>query len=65
MTVRELIQELLLSKCSMDANVIIKKELDYNIWVNSDLIISEIDSDTITLSFDFPIEKFEIKRKKD
>ena len=64
MTVRELIQELLLSKCSMDANVIIKKELDYNIWVNSDLIISEIDSDTITLSFDFPIEKFEIKRKK-
>ena len=63
MTVRELIQELL--KCSMDANVIIKKELDYNIWVNSDLIISEIDSDTITLSFDFPIEKFEIKRKKD
>lgn len=63
MTVRELITKLL--DCPMDANVSIKKELDYNIWVNSDVIVSDVDLDNVVLSFDFPVEKFEIKRKKD
>ena len=63
MTVRELITKLL--DCPMDANVGIKKELDYNIWVNSNVIVSNVDLNNVVLSFDFPVEKFEIKRKKD
>ena len=62
MTVKDLITKLL--DYPMDANILINKELDYNIWVNSEPIISEANTNCITLSFDFPIEKFEIKRKK-
>lgn len=61
MTVKDLITKLL--DYPMDANVIVNKELDYNIWVNSEPIISEANANCITLSFDFPTEKFEIKRK--
>lgn len=61
MTVKDLITKLL--NCPMDANIVINKELDYNIWVNSEPIISEANIDCVTLSFDFPSEKFEIKRK--
>lgn len=61
MTVKDLITKLL--NCPMDANIVINKELDYNIWVNSEPIISEANIDCVTLSFDFPTEKFEIKRK--
>lgn len=60
MTVRELITELL--QYDMNANVIIQKELDYNIWVNSEVKIQKKQNDII-FSFDFPSEKFEIKRK--
>lgn len=61
MKVKDLITKLL--DCPMDANVIVNKELDYNTWVNSEPIISEVNANCITLSFDFPTEKFEIKRK--
>ena len=61
MTVREFITKLL--DCPMDAHMVIKKELDDNIWINSNVIISNIDRETVTLSFDFPSERFEIKRK--
>lgn len=61
MTVKDLITKLL--KYPMNANVIISKELDYNVWVTSEPIISEVDTNCITLTFDFPTEKFEIKRK--
>ena len=61
MTVKDLITKLL--DYPMDANVIVNKELDYNIWVNSEPIISEANTNCIALSFDFPTEKFEIKRK--
>ena len=61
MTVRELINELL--DCDMDAHVMIKKELDWNVWVNSYAeIISK--KDAVVLSFDFPTEQFDIQRKK-
>lgn len=60
MTVRELITELL--QYDMDSNVVIQKELGYNIWVNSKVKIQRERND-IVLSFDFPTEKFEIKRK--
>ena len=63
MTVREFIIKLL--DCPMDAHMVIQKELDYNIWINSDIIISNIDNETVTLSFDFHTAKFdEIKRKR-
>ena len=62
MTVKDLITKLL--DYPMDASVLINKELDYNIWVNSEPMISEANTNCITLSFDFPTEKFEIKRKK-
>ena len=62
MTIKELITKLL--DCPMNAQVVIQKELDDNIWINSDIIISDINNTTTTLSFDFPTEKFEIKRKK-
>lgn len=61
MKVKDLITKLL--DCPMDADIIINKELNYNIWVNSEPIISEVNTNCITLSFDFPTEKFEIKRK--
>lgn len=61
MTVRELITELL--QYDMNANVVIQKELDYNIWVNSEVKIQKERNDVV-LSFDFPIENFEIKRKQ-
>lgn len=60
MTVKELITELL--QYNMNSNVVIQKELDYNIWVNSEVKIQRERNDVI-LSFDFPTEKFEIKRK--
>lgn len=60
MTVRELITELL--QYDMNSNVVVQKELDYNIWVNSEVKIQREQNDVI-LSFDFPTEKFEIKRK--
>lgn len=61
MTVRDLITKLL--DYPMNANVIISKELDYNIWVTSEPIISEADTNCITLTFDFPTAKFEIRRR--
>lgn len=61
MTVREFITKLL--NCPMNAHMVIQKELDDNIWINSNVIISDIDRETVTLSFDFPSERFEIKRK--
>ena len=62
MTVKELINELL--DCNMDTQVFIKKELDFNLWVNSEVKIKSKDYDGIVLTFDFPTEKFDIKRKK-
>lgn len=61
MTVKDFITKLL--DCPMDAHIIVQKELDDNIWINSNVIISDTDRETVTLSFDFPSEKFEIKRK--
>ena len=61
MTVKDLITKLL--DYPMSANIIISKELDYNVWVTSEPIISEADTNCITLTFDFPTEKLEIKRK--
>jgi hypothetical protein len=61
MTVRELITELL--QYDMNANVVIQKELDYNIWVCSEVKIIWKEQNDVVLSFDFPTEKFEIKRK--
>ena len=61
MTVKDFITKLL--DCPMDAYIVVQKELDDNIWINSNVIISDIDRETVTLSFDFPSEKFEIKRK--
>ncbi len=62
MTVKELITQLL--DCPMDAEVIIQKELDFNIWVNSEAKIAEKDYKAVVLSFDFPTDKFNIQRKK-
>ena len=59
MTVRELIKCLL--EYPMNEEVIIKKELDYNIWVRSDVKFQP--GQLPILTFDFPTEKFEIKRK--
>lgn len=64
MTVKEVINTLLNSNCSLDSNIVILKELDYNVWVNADLKIKSIEPDYIICDFDFPTEKFEIKRKK-
>ena len=61
MTVKDFIAKLL--DCHMDAHIVVQKELDDNIWINSNVIISDIDRETVTLSFDFPSENFEIKRK--
>ena len=61
MTVKDFITKLL--DCPMDAYIVVQKELDDNIWINSNIIISDMDRETVTLSFDFPSEKFEIKRK--
>lgn len=61
MTVKDFITKLL--DCPMDAHIVVQKELDDNIWINSNVIISDIDRETVTLSFDFPSENFEIKRK--
>lgn len=61
MKVKDLITKLL--DYPMDADIIVNKELNYNIWINSEPIISETNANCITLSFDFPTEKFEIKRK--
>ena len=61
MKVKELITKLL--ECSMDAEVVIQKELDYNIWVNSNVIISENTREAVVLDFNFPSEKFTITRK--
>ncbi len=63
MTVKDFVNILLDNNCSANATIKIKKELDYNIWVNADLKIESIDRDAIVCTFDFPIEKFEIKRK--
>ena len=60
MTVKELISELL--NYPMDSTVVVKKELAYNIWVNSEIKIKKED-EAVVFSFDFPSEKFEIKRK--
>lgn len=61
MTVKELITSLL--QYDMDANVVIQKELDFNVWINSEVKIQREQNDVV-LSFDFPTEKFEIKRKQ-
>ena len=61
MTVKDFITKLL--DCPMDAYIVVQKELDDNIWINSNIIISDMDRETVTLSFDFPSERFEIKRK--
>ncbi len=61
MTIKDLIIKLL--KYPMNTNIIISKELDYNVWVTSEPIISETDTNCIALTFDFPTEKFEIRRK--
>ena len=61
MTVKDFITKLL--DCPMDAYIVVQKELDDNIWINSNIIISDMDRETVTLSFDFPSENFEIKRK--
>ena len=60
MTVKELISELL--NYPMDSTITIQKELAYNIWVNSEIKIKKEDG-AVIFSFDFPSEKFEIKRK--
>lgn len=60
MTVKELINELL--NYPMDSVIVVQKELAYNIWVNSELKIKN-DNEAVIFSFDFPTEKFEIKRK--
>lgn len=61
MKVKELITKLL--ECPMDAEVVIQKELDYNVWVNSNIIISENNREAVVLDFNFPSEKFTITRK--
>ena len=61
MTVKDFITKLL--DCPMDAYIVVQKELDDNIWINSNIIISDMDRETVTLSFDFPSERSEIKRK--
>ena len=53
MKVKELITKLL--ECPMDAEVVIQKELDYNIWVNSNVIISVVIAVSNTASIIFPV----------
>ena len=63
MTVKNLIKELL--NYNLNSEVYLSKELSYNVWINSDIKISENYCDgSVILSFDFPTEDFEIKRKK-
>ena len=61
MTVKDFITKLL--DCPMDAHIVVQKELDDNIWINSNVIISDIDRETVTLSFDFPSENYKKKKK--
>ena len=62
MTVRDLIKELL--NHNLNSEIYISKELAYNIWINSDIKISEdYWGRDVILTFDFPTEKIEIKRK--
>lgn len=61
MKVKEFITKLL--EYPMDAEVVIQKELDYNVWVNSNVIISENNHEAVVLDFNFPSEKFIITRK--
>lgn len=61
MTVKELITALL--DCPMDAKVIIQKELNFNLWVNSDVSIASADRDVVALDFNFPTDELEVRRK--
>ena len=61
MKVKDFITKLL--DCPMDAEVIIQKELDYNIWVDSIAMFSKTHHEAVVLTFSFPSDKFTIKRK--
>lgn len=61
MTARDLIKELL--DYPLDSPVVIQKELDYNIWVNSDVEVACMEGEAVVLTFEWPEEKFEIRRK--
>lgn len=52
MTVKDLIVQLL--DYPQTASVIIQKEIDFNIWINSDIKIKkDSDKDVVVLDFDF------------
>ena len=61
MKVKDLIIELL--KYPMNNDVVIQKELAYNICINADIEIKKKSYDSIVITFDFPTEEFYIERK--
>ena len=61
MLVKDLIKELL--NHPLNEEVVIRKELAYNIWVNSDVKVTTDEYAGVILTFDFPTENLEIKRK--
>lgn len=65
MTGKELIYKLLEHPIYLNEEIIVQKEIGDNIWINSDLNISYIGHNGIVCTIDFPVEKFEIKRKEE
>ena len=63
MKVKEMIN--LLLEYPMNAEIIVQKELKYNIWVNSPVQLENKEYHTPVITFEFPSEKFKIYRKKD
>lgn len=61
MTVKEMIN--LLLEYPMNAEVLVQKELSYNIWVNSPAWLENKEQSIPIITFEFPNEEFEIYRK--
>ena len=60
MTVKTLISALL--DCPMDAKVIIQKELDDNLWLQSDVNVAYAYRDAVVLDFNFPANEIKVER---
>ena len=61
MLVKDLIKELL--NHNLNEEVVIRKELAYNVWVNSDVKVTTAEYAGVILPFDFRTENLEIQRK--
>lgn len=61
MKVKDLIKQLL--ECPLNAEVVVAKELNYNIWIGGTPFVENADKEVVVLDFECDLSKLDIKRK--